>query len=313
MATDDRVTQPNTIGQLSELDSEQAFEWFINFTIDSLCSFGALLIRNALDAGKPEMANQIKCDFLELLRNNLPNMLRQAWDEFRQLWPQLQLILCEIKDNDFKIVDHHWATISGALDSMRNRNYISPQVSNEELLADVLQGEHIIKQIPPRHSLLNLLGVENEGQWNKLTSAQKWARLFYMITKQKQPFLRIATKLIHRWAEDSSTNSVSQEQMAHGDEVLETIEAKTSKPLEYLSDTERLSQFCELVGIEMNTLTDSDSSLVLDLLHALDMGYNFASKQGVSMQAYFGDKADSKKTQRQRLFKKLKDIRGKAK
>ena len=80
-----------------------------------------------------------------------------------------------------------------------------------------------------------------------------------------------------------------------------------------LSDEDRLSQFCELAGVEMGTLTGGDSSRILDILHALDEGYDFASKQGVSMKAYHGEQADSEKTQRQRLFKKLREARGKAK
>jgi hypothetical protein len=63
----------------------------------------------------------------------------------------------------------------------------------------------------------------------------------------------------------------------------------------------------------MNTLTDGESSRILDILHAQDAGYDFASKEGVSMQAYYGDRADSEKTQRQRLFKKIREASDKAK
>ena len=77
--------------------------------------------------------------------------------------------------------------------------------------------------------------------------------------------------------------------------------------VEYTSDSDRLEQFYELVGIEMNALTDGDARRVLDILNALDMDYDFASKQGVSMAAYYGKRADSEKTQRQRLFKKIKE------
>lgn len=80
-----------------------------------------------------------------------------------------------------------------------------------------------------------------------------------------------------------------------------------------LSDGDRLSQFCELAGVDMDTLTGGDSNRILDILHALDEDYDFASKQGMAMRAYHGERADSEKTQRQRLFKKLREARGKAK
>lgn len=80
-----------------------------------------------------------------------------------------------------------------------------------------------------------------------------------------------------------------------------------------LSDEDRLSEFYELAGVEISTLTAGESSRMLDIFHALDLGYDFAAKQGMSMQAYYGTRADSEKTQRQRLFKKLREARGKAK
>ena len=313
MATRNRVTSENQINQLEKLDAEQAFQWLFNKQLfPAMSRIKDLLVRSAMDAGKPEIAEQIKREFLELLKSRVEDLLPQAWDEFRQLWPKLQSILREIKDHNLKVIDHHWTTISGVLDSMRERGNFSSQVSNEEILADMLQGDRIVRQFPPGHPLLHLLGIENEGEWNKLTPAQQQVVLFDVLTKEKQPFLRIATGLIHRWAEDSSTNSVSRERM-DGDEELETSEAKTSEPHEYLGDADRLSQFCELVGVDMNTLTDGESSRLLDILHALDTGYDFASKHGISMRAYYGNKADSEKTQRQRLFKKIRKASDKAK
>lgn len=306
MAIKNGVTLPNTIGQLARLDAQQAFLWFVDSAIDILCSFEVLLVQNAMDTGKPEMAEQIKHEFPELLKSSLRDILPQAWNDFRQLWPKLQL---ELENGNLKAVDHHWSTINEVLNSMRERGYISAQVCNEELLADILQGDGIARQIPPGHPLLRLLSIENEGEWNKLTPAQRVIRLC-VLAEAKHPFFRIASRLIHKWAEDSATSSVSQERMVHGDKALEAIKVK---PHENLSNAERLSRLCELVGIEMNTLTDSESRLLLEHLHALDAGYDFASKQGASMQAFFGDKADSKKTQRQQLFKKLRDMRGKVK
>ena len=80
-----------------------------------------------------------------------------------------------------------------------------------------------------------------------------------------------------------------------------------------LSDEDRLLQFCELAGIEIDILTAGDSSRMLDILRRLDGGNDFSSKKGISMQACYGARANSEKTQRQRLFKKLREARNKTK
>jgi hypothetical protein len=63
----------------------------------------------------------------------------------------------------------------------------------------------------------------------------------------------------------------------------------------------------------MELLTDGESNRIWDLFKALDMGYSFGSKQGVSVAAYYGERADSEKTQRQRLFKKITEASNKTK
>jgi hypothetical protein len=327
MDTDDGVAQSNKIEQpvghssregtdvypdVSEL-AAQAFQLFVEFTIDMLVFIRNILVQSAVDAGNPEMAEQIRREFLEAVKSNLSDKLPELWDAFGQLWPQLQPILCEIEGQGLKIIDLHWSTISEGLNLMRDSGYIGHKVSNEEIIADMLQGEQMAKQVPPGHPLLCLLGVKNDGEWTRLTPAQQWLALFDAFTERKQAFSIITTRLLHRWAEDLSTSSVSQERLVYSDEVLERIEAKSDEPFEYLNDSDRLSQFCELGGIEMNTLTDGESSRILDILHAQDAGYDFASKEGVSMQAYYGDRADSEKTQRQRLFKKIREASDKAK
>ena len=327
MDTDDRVAQSNKIEQqgehssrdsadvplnFSELDADQAFQLFIEFIGDMFVFIRNILVQSAVDAGNPAMAVQIGREFLEAVKSNFPDM-RQARDAFGQLWPQLQPILCEIEGQGLKTIDLHWSTISEGLNLMRDRGYIGRKVGNEEIIADMLQGEQMAKRVPPGHPLLCLLGVKNEGEWKKLTPARQWLALFDAFTERKQACSVITTRLFHRWAEDSSTSSVSRERLVYGDEVLERIAAKSDEPCEYLNDSDRLSQFCELVGIEMNALTDGESNRILDILHALDADYDFASKEGWSMQSYYGDRADSEKTQRQRLFKKIREASDKAK
>jgi len=73
-----------------------------------------------------------------------------------------------------------------------------------------------------------------------------------------------------------------------------------------LEDEEHLERFAHLAGINLNDLTAGEQRRLLDLMNACDMGYELASKRGLSLADYYGDRADSEKTQRYRLFEKIK-------
>lgn len=77
---------------------------------------------------------------------------------------------------------------------------------------------------------------------------------------------------------------------------------------EPLDDSERLAIFISLAGINIDDLTPKERHRLLELLKAIDMGHNFASKKGLSIADYYGDRADSEKTQRSRLFQKIKRL-----
>jgi len=75
-----------------------------------------------------------------------------------------------------------------------------------------------------------------------------------------------------------------------------------------LDERERLLRFVELAGINIKDLTVKEEQRLLELMDAYDMGYQFASKKGVSLSAFYGNRADSEKTQRNRLFRKIRDL-----
>lgn len=77
---------------------------------------------------------------------------------------------------------------------------------------------------------------------------------------------------------------------------------------ESLDDRERLLGFAEHAGININDLTPKDQQRLTELMNADDMGYQLASKKGVSLATFYGNRADSEKTQRHRLFKKIRRL-----
>lgn len=158
-----------------------------------------------------------------------------------------------------------------------------------------------IEQIPPGHIFWSILGVRDAGEWHKLDGITRCIRCQKTLTKQVRVFLRL---LISKEAKKGMTGRLEYVSDFTG------IEPSVDNKIDYLNNRDRLSQFYELAGIDMELLTDRESSRILDLLNALDV-YDFASKQGFSMAAYYGDKADSEKTQRQRLFKKIRQASSK--
>jgi len=77
---------------------------------------------------------------------------------------------------------------------------------------------------------------------------------------------------------------------------------------EPLEDSERLEKFVKLIGINLDDFNPKEQHRLIELMTALDMDYEFASKKGVSITDYYGGRADSEKTQRSRLFKKIKRL-----
>lgn len=77
---------------------------------------------------------------------------------------------------------------------------------------------------------------------------------------------------------------------------------------EPLDDRERLLGFAEHASININDLTPKDQQKLTEFMNADDMGYQLASKKGVSLAAFYGNRADSEKTQRHRLFEKIRDL-----
>jgi hypothetical protein len=185
---------------------------------------------------------------------------------------------------------------------LKTQNAVPSNLQPKEQAALILSLYQLIKFecLPPGHPVWVSLGVNNYGEWrakNPILETMKLAN-----TKE---FNRISRTILTTAKRADERQGIS-EKMKYVSEFT-GIEPVTEDRIEYLSDDDRLSQFCEFKGIDMDKLTDCDVNRMTILLRALD-DYDFASKQGVSLSAYYGDKANSEKTQRQRLFKKIKKV-----
>lgn len=190
---------------------------------------------------------------------------------------------------------------------LKAKNAIPYDLQPKEYAALILSLYELIEFgcLPPGHPVWVSLGVNNYGEFKAINPI-----LDTVILANTKHFNRIMRAFLTT-AKRAYQRQGKSDKLAYVSEYT-GIEPVTEDKIEYLSDDDRLSQFCELNGIEMDKLTDGDVNRVKELLRALD-DYDFASKQGVSLSAYYGDKANSEKTQRQRLFKKLRNMRDKVK
>lgn len=152
---------------------------------------------------------------------------------------------------------------------------------------------------PPGHPLWLARGVEHVGQWREL--------------KEKRVLNDAKNTLgILRAFAAAMKNAYEREGRSDNDKVMYISEHTGPGPsieseIPYLDDANRLSQFFEIAGVDMSMLTEGELARILDLLNALDIGFDFSSKKGRPIEAYYGDKADSEKTQRNRLFRKIRE------
>ncbi|MFC2018694.1 hypothetical protein ACFLU4_01890 [Chloroflexota bacterium] len=122
---------------------------------------------------------------------------------------------------------------------------------------------------------------------------------------------RLSTKSINRLIDSGLIHRGYEYEDNEGNKTPNIIDGSYKDDV--LTDQERIEYFGRLAGISINELTPRDQTYLIELLHVVDMGYEFSSKQGLSIKDFYGDKADSKKTTRSRLFKKVKDLEEKAK
>ena len=166
--------------------------------------------------------------------------------------------------------------------------------------------------IPPGHSLWLALEVSDGGQWQSLPENEQVTRMLRSLRRNRlflaRVMLRLACNALERGSQ-SRENTVSLELLT--DKEIE--ESNLQRVIAQLcahkaSDGERLQNFAELAGIDMVELTPRETERVLDLMDFFDWGGQNSSKTGVSFKEYYGGDSDSEKTQRNRLFKKIRRL-----
>jgi len=203
--------------------------------------------------------------------------------------------------------------------TMRILHMIPAGLSDEEFLTLIFAPPEL--KIPPGHPYFTSLGVSNAAEWNSLEE-KRLPILAKHIDVHLKVLIRTAQKAYEQLDKEPSRFE-HKDKYYYISRFSEIPESKIAnlptedRHIEYLSDQDRLSQFWKLAGVEMGSFTEGESRRILDLFTALDditgHGYSLASKKGISLKAYYGDRADSEKAQRQKLFKKIRENSNKIK
>lgn len=157
--------------------------------------------------------------------------LKERFDEYFSSWwkdefvPQLKAHLTEVDPllnqifaagaDPTRAINEHWDDVAAAVESMRTKGAVPGKLSAEDLVSNLLL-QPTLKPLPPEHPLLRVLGVKDEGEWNRLTADQQITKLFSMWndTERRNAFSRRAAKHIDSSAQDASRVSVSREQLS---------------------------------------------------------------------------------------------------
>jgi hypothetical protein len=158
-------------------------------------------------------------------------LLKERFDKLFSSWckdefiPQLKAHLTEVDPllnqifaagaDPTRAINEHWDDITAAVESMRTKGAVPGKLSAEDLVSNLLL-QPTLKPLPPEHPLLRILGVKDEGEWNRLPADQKITKLFSMWNdkESRNAFGRRAAKHIDSSAQDASRVSVSREQLS---------------------------------------------------------------------------------------------------
>lgn len=213
-------------------------------------------------------------------------------------------------------IEHNPETVYKNINKKRENGTIPASLSNAEYLGLIFDPPEL--KITPGHPYYKSLGVNNAAEWHALKE-NRLPTLAKHIDAHARELIRAMAKAYERqdWEPDRVERNGEYYYIKRFTELSDReISNLGNESLEenlYLDDYDRLSQFFDLAGIEMSSFTDSECHMIAELINVFDAGYSRASKQGISLKDYYGDKADSKKTQWYRLRNKIKAANSKFK
>jgi hypothetical protein len=211
------------------------------------------------------------------------------------------------------LIDYLNDNCENVIENIRNAD---TGISPLDYIAHLLDNKVWVKlKFPPGDLLLSNYRVNSEKELRELSFLKK----AIFIAKKGDSIERIYMYKLVRAFEKMSTS------------VREYLQGNIIQEIAYLSDTDDkpddnsigerffhindddwLSQFCELAGVPMADFTDGGRKAIIDCLHKLDEGYEFASKKGISISASYGGQDGAERKARQRVFNKIKEASKKA-
>ena len=288
----------------------------IEFLCDALRTIVSACGDVAREEGRPFDTDQK----FEQAREQLISHMKQAQPTTDYVVSELNKLFLQV-DSPNEFIDQHWQSAEEANVQLK-RDGIVPAKTNAAETIGTLMVQPSPKTIPSNHPSLLALGVSNESEWNDLSSSRQLVQLLRMWSEEskKRSFLRRGHSLFTGWAEDTSRESISKTRTCSltedednaGPLQIEDPKAQQTVEDQFYThgshDNERLHDFAVLAGIDLNEFTPKETDFLAENLDLLDTTVDLSSKKGISFKDHYGAKADSKKTQRNRLFKKVRRL-----
>lgn len=147
---------------------------------------------------------------------------------------------------------------------------------------------------PPKHPLYLSIGINHSGE---LYSYEGIIKLWDNITNACKAFIKAQ--------QCAFKNQGKSERLEYVDSIPESSPCSCPQ-IDYINAAQRIAYFCEIAGINFDALPTKDQDTILELLEAIEAGYEIGSKQGVSLKALYGDEYEVKSRQQRRLFERIR-------
>jgi hypothetical protein len=215
-------------------------------------------------------------------------------------------VLVDTINND---PDHFADNVRG----LYSRVFPQPEFAPQEFAALILAPPDKLT-LPPGHPVWLSRGVRNIGEWQHLAGTDRVLRTAANADRIARSYLKaMRNNWMRKVAEhpetsDKAEREVDFESKYKRKKYKNRILTFDSTPDDSGNLPDRLTELAESVGLDMAELTPGEQSRLLGLFSALDGGISMSSKQGLSLESLYGERADSEKTQRSRLFKKIRGL-----
>ncbi len=204
----------------------------------------------------------------------------------------------------YQKVNNDYQGFESNIDKYKQSGVLPMDLATIDIAALLFDKPIRLSNLPPGHPFWKVHGVNTRTEWEKLDLLEKRIRTAVNLAAVMKTYFILG--------QNSFINNGTSDNSFYKDEIVESNKYGQNDPRDLsLKDEDPLEAFAELAGIDLKKFTTGELLRLTDLCNAFDSGIVKSSKTGISFTAFYGEKSDSEKTQRSRLFKKVRKLSNK--